>query len=97
VYWLLFYDYVPDMLTRRGPVRPAHLEYASTAHESGILAMAGAFADTVDGAVFVFQAEGEAAVKRFVLDDPYVKAGLVTGWRVRPWNVVIGGEAGAPA
>ena len=44
------------------------------------------------GAVFVFRAESADAVEKFVTADPYVAAGLVTGWRVRPWNVVIGGE-----
>jgi hypothetical protein len=26
----------------------------------------------------------------FARNDPYVKAGLVTAWRVRQWNVVVG-------
>ncbi len=29
-------------------------------------------------------------VERFVGADPYVVHGLVTGWTIRPWNVVIG-------
>jgi uncharacterized protein YciI len=47
--------------------------------------------DPVDGAVFVFRADDRSAVERFVADDPYVEAGLVTAWTIRPWNVVIGG------
>ena len=27
--------------------------------------------------------------------DPYVRQGLVTSWRVREWNVVVGGTDGA--
>jgi uncharacterized protein len=29
-------------------------------------------------------------VERFATHDPYVVHGLVTGWTIRPWNVVIG-------
>ena len=93
MYHLLFYDYVPDMLERRGPVRPAHLDHARAAVERGILKMAGAYGDTVDGAVFVFSTADAAQVAEFVANDPYVQNGLVPSHRIRPWNVVIGGEA----
>jgi uncharacterized protein YciI len=29
-------------------------------------------------------------VEAFVAQDPYVRQGLVTGWTIRDWNVVIG-------
>jgi uncharacterized protein len=29
-------------------------------------------------------------VERFVAEDPYVVHGLVTGWAIRVWNVVVG-------
>jgi uncharacterized protein len=29
-------------------------------------------------------------VERFVESDPYVVQGLVTGWTIRPWAVVVG-------
>jgi uncharacterized protein YciI len=31
-------------------------------------------------------------VEAFALADPYVTEGLVTAWRVRSWNVVIGAD-----
>jgi hypothetical protein len=34
-------------------------------------------------------------VEAFVRRDPYVAAGVVTRWRIRPWTVVIGGTARA--
>jgi len=34
--------------------------------------------------------EARDTVLRFVGADPYVVHGLVTGWTIRPWNVVIG-------
>jgi len=41
----------------------------------------------------VFRADNADAAERFARADPYVMQGLVTGWRVRPWNVVIGDGA----
>jgi uncharacterized protein YciI len=92
-YWLLFYDYVDDVLDRRGPLRSEHLERAQAAVDRGELLMAGALAEPVDGAVFVFTVDGPAPIEAFVDGDPYVKGGLVTRWRIRPWTVVIGGVA----
>jgi uncharacterized protein YciI len=89
-YYILFYDYVPDMVTRREPVRPEHLAHARSFFERGFLRQAGAYGDTADGAVLVFESDTEAPVEEFIRGDPYVEAGLVTKWRVRPWNVVIG-------
>jgi hypothetical protein len=52
--------------------------------------MAGALADPLDGAVFVFSTDDRGVVERFVRDDPYVKEGLVTRSTSRPWTVVVG-------
>ncbi len=90
-YWLLLYDVVDDYVERRAPFREAHLELARQAHARGELVMAGALADPADGAVLVFMADDPAAAEDFVRVDPYVKQGLVTAWRVRRWNVVVGG------
>ncbi|MDQ4098753.1 MAG: YciI-like protein [Actinomycetota bacterium] len=95
-YWLLLYDVVDDYVERRAPFRQAHLQLARQAHERGELAMAGALADPADGAVLVFTADDPAVVEAFARADPYVKEGLVTSWRVRRWNVVVGGDAPRP-
>ena len=87
---LLFYDYVNDIVERRAPFRQAHLALASEAHERGDLLMAGALTEPVDGAVFVFTTDDSSVVEDFVARDPYVREGLVTAWRIRPWKVVIG-------
>ncbi len=88
--YILFYDYGENALERRAPYREAHLDLAGGVYAEGQLVRAGAFNDPLDGAALVFRsreaAEGFAAV------DPYVSSGLVTGWKVREWNVVIGGE-----
>lgn len=92
MFFLLLYDVVGDYLERRTPLRSAHIELARAAHDRGDLAMAGAFGDPPTGAAFVFTRR--EAAEAFARDDPYVKNGLVTRWRVEPWNVVVGG---APA
>ncbi|HVM55537.1 MAG TPA: YciI-like protein [Acidimicrobiales bacterium] len=92
-HWLLFYDYVPDYLERRGEFRPDHFAHAQAFHDRGELVMAGAFAEPADGAVLVFRAESAEVAERFAGDDPYVRNGLVTGWRVRRWVMVMGDGA----
>jgi uncharacterized protein YciI len=90
-YFVLLYDLVNDYLERRQPLRPEHLELATRGHEAGELLMAGAFEGPVDGAALVFTSR--QAAERFAGDDPYVREGIVTEWRVRKWNVVVGGTS----
>lgn len=96
MHFLLFYDYVPDILERRGPYRADHLKAAWAAHERGELVMAGALAEPVDGAIFLFQCDTPATAERFATGDVYVKNGLVKSWRVRPWTTVVGEQAATP-
>jgi len=91
MYFVLLYDVVNDYVERRMLLRESHLGHVQAAHDRGELLMAGALADPVDGAVLIFAAEDRAVVERFAEGDPYVREGLVTRWRVRPWNVVVGG------
>lgn len=95
-HFLLFYDYVPDILDKRGPYRAGHLAAARESVACGELQLAGALAEPVDGAVFLFKAETAAPVEAFVAADPYVKAGLVTAWRIREWTTVVGAGAANP-
>jgi uncharacterized protein YciI len=91
VYFALLYETVPDHAQRRVPFRAEHLALAQQAHREGRLVMAGAF-DPPTGALLVFRAESAGEVEAFVRADPYVKNGLVTAWKIRPWTVVVGGE-----
>ena len=90
VHWLLLYDVVDDYVARRAPFRDRHLAHAAAAFDRGELLLAGALADPPDGAVLVFRADSPEVAERFARDDPYVIEGVVTGWRVRAWTVVIG-------
>merc|ERR1711934_937295 len=58
-YRVLIYDYVPDILEKRGPHRAEHIGNAKKMAEQGKMAMAGAFADPVDGALFIFKNASE--------------------------------------
>ena len=92
MYWLLLYDVVDDYAERRQPFRDAHLARARSAHDRGELVLAGALADPADGALLVFTGDGPEVAEAFARDDPYVREGIVTRWRVRKWTVVVGGE-----
>jgi len=91
MYYLLFYHTVENYVQRRAPYRDQHLAYATEALQRGELVMGGALSDPVDGAVLVFNGDSPAVAENFATNDPYVKAGLITEWKVRPWTVVIGG------
>jgi uncharacterized protein YciI len=86
---LLEYALAHDYLERRAALREDHLALARAAHERGELLLAGALPDPYDRALLVWTSPREV-VERFAAQDPYVVHGLVTGWTIREWNVVIG-------
>ena len=96
MHYLLLYDVVPDYVQRRTEYRAEHLALAHQACAKGDLLLAGALADPVDGAVFLFQGDSPRAAERFASADPFVKNGLVTRWRIRQWSTVVGELAAAP-
>jgi uncharacterized protein len=87
-HFLLLYEYVPDIVERRGPHRPSHLGLVRRWKDDGRIEIAGALGDPPRGAAFAFRVAGEADVEEFVAADPYVAAGLVASRRVERWNVV---------
>lgn len=95
-HFLLFYDFAADYLARRPEFREEHLAKAWAAHERGELALGGALADPIDGAVLLFAGESPSVAESFARAAPYVLNGLVTRWRVREWNTVAGDTAAAP-
>ena len=91
MYLVLQYDLVDDYLERRPEFREEHLGLARAARERGHLALAGAFTDPADTALLVWSTEDRSVVQAFAEADPYVVNGLVREWRIREWNVVVGG------
>jgi uncharacterized protein len=93
MHYLLFYDVVRDYATKRMPYRAAHLAYAQQAVARGTLLLGGALANPIDGAILLFRAPSADVVEQFARDDPYVRSGIVTKWRVREWTTVVGTDA----
>jgi uncharacterized protein YciI len=95
-YLLMYESVVPDYVARRAAFRDEHLRLAWEAHARGELVLAGALADPIDGAMLLFKGGSPGAAERFAAADPYVRHGLVTKWRVRPWSTVVGQDAATP-
>jgi uncharacterized protein YciI len=87
-YFALFYDYVPNVVERRAPFRPAHLELYRAWQADGRLVMGGAIGDPPHGGLIVFDVGSVDEVEAFATADPYVQNGVVTGRRIEPWAVV---------
>jgi uncharacterized protein YciI len=96
MHYLLHYDVAPDYLARRPQFRAAHLALAWQAVERGELVLGGTLADPIEGAMLLFKADSPAVPTAFAKADPYVLNGLITQWRVTPWNTVVGNEATNP-
>jgi uncharacterized protein len=96
MHYLMFYELADDYLERRATWRAEHLKLAWAAQERGEIVLAGAMADPVDHAVLLFSGDSPAVAEAFAKADPYVQAGLVKRWYVRPWTTVVGDEAATP-
>jgi uncharacterized protein YciI len=92
VHYLLTYDVVDDYVTRRAPLRAAHIGLARDAVARGELVLGGAL-NPPEGVVLLFRGDSPAAAEAFAKADPYVQNGLVTSWQVREWTTVVGPDA----
>jgi uncharacterized protein YciI len=93
VHYLLFYEVVENYEERKKPFREAHIKYAREAAARGDLVLGGALTNPVDGAVILFRTDSPEAAEKFAKSDPYVVNGVITNWRVRKWNTVVGADA----
>ena len=90
-HFLLIYDYVPDYLEKRVPLRPAHLEHARASVARDELQLGGAVPhDDPPFGLLLFKAETAQVAEDFARADPYVTQGVVAAWRVREWITVVG-------
>jgi len=78
-----------NAIEARKPFREAHLDAARSAKDAGLLVTSRALGDPPHGGLFIFAGGDRGAVERFAEADPYVLNGIVTTWRVEPWNVVV--------
>jgi uncharacterized protein YciI len=83
---VLIYNYLENAVEVRAPYREEHLALVAEWEADGRLVAGGATGDPPSGALIVLRG-GEDA-QAFVDADPYVQNGVVTDWRVEPWNVV---------
>lgn len=67
---------------------PAHRIRLDEFHARGDLHLVGTFGDDEGGAMAVFRTR--EAAEEFASDDPFVTAGVVGSWRIRPWNESLG-------
>ena len=82
----IFHHHLPflsDMLERRDPFRPDHVQLAKSLVEKGTMVCAGPYADT-SGAMFIFKGvDPEYIEKEFVQKDSYFTAGLVPSHKIK--------------
>ena len=83
--YVLTYKYTPDVLEKRDPYRADHLELIKEMAAEGHIMQAGAFADPVDGALFIFTSREKA--EQFKELDPYGPH-VVASSTVREWTTV---------
>lgn len=96
MHYLMFYDFAPDYLERRGEFRAEHLRLAWQAQGRGEIVLAGALADPSDRGVLLFRCDSPEIPRRFAEADPYVQHGLVTHYQIRAWTTVVGDDAATP-
>ena len=82
--YVVFYD-SSDRVMELAPVHfPAHQARLDDFHARGELLMVGTFADPLtQGSMAVFATR--AGAEEFVRDDPFVRHGVVGGWRIWDW------------
>ena len=89
--YLLTYEYVSDVLEKRGPYREGHLGLAKKMIEEGKCLSGGPTGEpnheVPSGALFIFTDLESAQL--YANEDPYVKNGIVTKFSIEEWNVVL--------
>mmetsp|Transcript_29339 Transcript_29339/g.32942 ORF Transcript_29339/g.32942 Transcript_29339/m.32942 type:complete len:128 (-) Transcript_29339:274-657(-) len=92
--YLLRYEYIADVLEKRGPYRDDHLKLAKIFVQEGKCLSGGPTGDinmeVPSGALFVFTDEESA--EAYVAKDPYVSNGIVTGHTIEEWNNILSKE-----
>lgn len=97
MHYLLFYEKAPDHVEREPAHQEAHRRHVFAAVDRGELLLGGPLHDPLNGdQALLFQARSMGAVEAFAKADPYVVNGIVSMWRVRTWQTVVGPEAAEP-
>ncbi|MGZ6338830.1 MAG: YciI family protein [Candidatus Limnocylindrales bacterium] len=86
--WVVEGVYAPDAMERRRLVRAEHLRHSAKLRDAGVILETGAFADGTGSLMLVRVADEEAALALFQ-DDVYVRAGVWTSLRARPFGRLV--------
>ena len=57
--------------------------------EQGKIVMAGAFSEPADGALYIFKNVTKEEIDDYIKGDPYYKNGLINGYKIKAWTVVV--------
>jgi uncharacterized protein YciI len=87
-YFMLFYEYGPEYMAKRGDLRDPHMAHLKQAAEAGDLLFGGACMDQNPLAVLLFKTDSQERVEAFARNDPYVTGGLAHSWNVREYFMV---------
>jgi uncharacterized protein YciI len=82
------YVYTADT-AKRDEIRPAHRAFLAEAQGRGELLASGPWANNT-GALLIFEAESETALKELLEHDPFAEADLVSRVRINEWSPVLG-------
>lgn len=83
------YTYAPEHAALRDEHRPAHREWLAAGYESGVIRMAGPFADG-SGAWVMVDAADHAGVEDLLAGDPFAEVGAIAAVRINEWINVFG-------
>ena len=84
--YMCLMDYCEDR-SRIASVRPRHQAYLFGLIDQGKLISAGSFIPEDDGGLFLYEAATLHEAEHLVHDDPYIREGLITGWKLREYEV----------
>ena len=88
--YALKYAYVANMLDKRVPVRPAHLQFTKSFIDEKVLIAGGALLPEMEEGLLLFKGT-RAQVEDFAKNDPYVTEGLITKYTIHEWAIAVGG------
>ncbi|MFI9510215.1 YciI family protein [Nocardia sp. NPDC052566] len=83
------YTYSEATVAGRDTHRPAHRAWLAGLLEAGTLLMSGPYTDG-SGALLMFQADDEAAMKALLAEDPFARENLIAEVRAVEWLPVMG-------
>lgn len=84
---VMFYEIGPEALPKASAYFEAHRARLEEFRKRGTLLMAGAFANSMDGAMSIFTTR--KAAEEFIKGDPFVIHGIVGKWKLQEWDEVL--------